>query len=115
MIAIGVSEWPGMNPAFLARSSHDRASRSRDPDRQTPPSASRFVGRGHAASTYAFSVMFLAFGIVPHQWIDHADKDLGWSKDNIIYGPGEILKPQASGGWLPITLQYEASATSSSC
>jgi hypothetical protein len=59
------------------------------------------------ASTYAFAVLFLAFGVVPHQWIDHADKDLGWSKDNIIYGPGDILKPQEFGGWLPLTLQYE--------
>ena len=52
--------------------------------------------------------MFLAFGVVPHQWIDHADKNLGWSKDKIIYGPGGILKPQSAGGWNPITLQYEA-------
>ena len=44
----------------------------------------------------------------PHQWIDHADKDLGWHKDKIIYGPGGILKPQAVGGWNPITLQYQA-------
>ena len=29
-------------------------------------------------------------------------------KDKIIYGPGGILKPQAVGGWFPITLQYEA-------
>ena len=49
------------------------------------------------AATYAFGVMFLAFGVVPHQWIDHADKNLGWSKDKIIYGPGGILKPQALG------------------
>ena len=60
------------------------------------------------ASVYAFGVMFLAFGVAPHQWIDHADKNLGWSKDNIIYGPGGILKPQSAGGWNPITLQYEA-------
>ena len=60
------------------------------------------------ASVYAFGVMFLAFGIVPHQWIDHADKDLGWSKDKLLYGPGGILKPQSDGGWFPMTLQYEA-------
>ena len=60
------------------------------------------------ASVYAFGVMFLAFGVVPHQWIDHADKNLGWTKDKIIYGPGGILKPQSAGGWNPITLQYEA-------
>ena len=60
------------------------------------------------ASTYAFGVMFLAFGVVPHQWIDHADKDLGWSKDKLHLRPGEILKPQSAGGWFPMTLQYEA-------
>jgi hypothetical protein len=65
-------------------------------------------GEAMIAATYAFFVMFLAFGIVPHQWIDHADKNLGWSKDNIIYGPGGILKPESAGGWNPITLQYEA-------
>ena len=65
-------------------------------------------GEAMIASVYAFGVMFLAFGVVPHQWIDHADKNLGWSKDKIIYGPGGILKPQSAGGWNPITLQYEA-------
>ena len=52
--------------------------------------------------------MFLAFGVVPHQWIDHADKDLGWNRANVIYGPGDILKPEALGGSFPMTLQYEA-------
>ncbi|MGA7758662.1 MAG: hypothetical protein WCA90_14940 [Ilumatobacteraceae bacterium] len=59
-------------------------------------------------STYIFGLLFLAFGMVPHQWIDHADKDLGWSRDKLIYGPGGILKPESAGGWNPITLQYEA-------
>ena len=53
-------------------------------------------------------MLFLAFGVVPHQFIDHADKDLGWSRDKIIFGPGGILKPESAGGWNPITLQYEA-------
>lgn len=65
-------------------------------------------GEAMLGSTYAFGVMFLAFGIVPHQWIDHADKDLGWDRTRIIYGPGGILKPQTAGGWNPITLQYQA-------
>jgi hypothetical protein len=59
-------------------------------------------------STYIFGLLFLAFGMVPHQWIDHADKDLGWSRDKLLYGPGGILRPQSAGGWNPITLQYEA-------
>jgi len=65
-------------------------------------------GEAMLGATYAFGVMFLAFGVVPHQWIDHADKDLGWNRTYIIYGPGGILKPQTAGGWNPITLQYQA-------
>jgi hypothetical protein len=60
------------------------------------------------ASTYIFGLLFLAFGVVPHQWIDHADKNLGWSRDKLLFGPGGILKPESAGGWNPITLQYEA-------
>jgi hypothetical protein len=65
-------------------------------------------GEAMLGATYAFGVMFLAFGVVPHQWIDHADKDLGWNRTYIVYGPGGILKPQTAGGWNPITLQYQA-------
>jgi hypothetical protein len=53
-------------------------------------------------------VIFLAFGVVPHQWIDHADKELGWRKDKLIFGPFDILKPQEFGGPFPFTISYEA-------
>src|SRR5688572_33185907 len=66
-------------------------------------------GEAMLAATYAFGVMFLAFGVVPHQWIAHADADLGWNRTYIVYGPGGILKPQTAGGWNPITLQYQRS------
>jgi hypothetical protein len=59
-------------------------------------------------SAYAFFVIFLAFGVVPHQWIDHADKDLGWRKDKLIFGPFNLLKPQEFGGQFPFTISYEA-------
>jgi hypothetical protein len=65
-------------------------------------------GEAMLGSVYTFGVMFLAFGVVPHQWVDHADKNLGWDRTNIIYGPFDILKPEPLGGWNPITLQYEA-------
>jgi len=65
-------------------------------------------GEAMLAATYAFGVMFLAFGVVPHQWIAHADADLGWNRTYIVYGPGGILTPQTAGGWNPITLQYQA-------
>lgn len=65
-------------------------------------------GEAMIASTYVFGVMFVAFGVVPHQYIDYADKELGWNKTYIIYGPFDILKPQALGGPFPFTMSYEA-------
>ena len=110
MIAIDVLKWPGMNVAFLASFLGSLVLTFAVVlyGKRRPVGKSLSWGEAMIASAYAFGVMFLAFGIVPHQWIDHADKNLGWSKDNIIYGPGGILKPQSAGGWNPITLQYEA-------
>ena len=110
MIAIDVLKWPGMNLAFLASfiASILLTLVVIPIGKRRPVGKPLSWGEAMIAATYAFFVMFLAFGVVPHQWIDHADKNLGWSKDNIIYGPGGILKPQSAGGWNPITLQYEA-------
>ena len=65
-------------------------------------------GEAMLAAVFTFAVMFISFGVVPHQWIDHADKDLGWNKAKILYGPFDILKPKAFGGNFPFTMQYEA-------
>jgi hypothetical protein len=110
MFAIDPLEWPGMNQAFLtALIATLVLSLVIIPYGKRRPVGTPFSwGEAMLATTYLFGVLFLAFGILPHQWIDHADKDLGWSKDNIIYGPGGILKPESAGGWNPITLQYEA-------
>jgi hypothetical protein len=110
MIAIDVLEWPGMNLAFLASFVAAIALTLVviPIGRRRPVGKPLSWGEAMLAAAYAFFVMFVAFGIVPHQWIDHADKNLGWSKDNIIYGPAGILKPVSAGGWNPITLQYEA-------
>jgi len=110
MMAIAPLEWPGMNQAFLAALIATLVlSLAIIPyGKRRPVDAPFSWGEAMLASTYIFGVMFLAFGILPHQFIDHADKDLGWSKDKIIFGPFDILKPESAGGWNPITLQYEA-------
>ena len=72
------------------------------------PGGSTSWGEAMLAATFIFGVLFLTYGVVPHQWIDHADKNLGWSRDKLIFGPAGILKPQSAGGWNPITLTYEA-------
>ena len=110
MIAIDVLEWPGMNQAFLASLLGTLAlSFAIIPyGKRRPVDKPLLWGDGMLASVYIFGLLFLAFGVVPHQWIDHADKELGWDRTKIVYGPGGILKPDTLGGWNPITLQYEA-------
>jgi hypothetical protein len=110
LLAIDILKWPGMNVAFLA----SLIATTLMTLAAIPYGKRRPIGRpvswGEAmlGATYAFLVLFLAFGVVPHQWIDHADRNLGWDRTRIVYGPGGILKPQSLGGWNPITLQYEA-------
>ena len=65
-------------------------------------------GEAMLGAAYVFAVLFLAFGVVPHQWIDHADKELGWRKDKLVYGPFNILKSDTIGGSFPIVISYEA-------
>lgn len=110
MIAIDVLEWPGINQAFIVSfAAAIILSLAIIPfGKRRPVGTPLSWGEAMLASTYAFGVLFLSYGIMPHQWIDHADKNLGWAKDKLIFGPGGILKPQSFGGWNPITLQYEA-------
>ncbi|MDO8391143.1 MAG: hypothetical protein Q7V57_11695 [Actinomycetota bacterium] len=105
-----VLKWPGMNEAFLFSFFLTTALSllvipySKRRPKGTPTS----WGEAMLASVFTFGVMFVAFGVVPHQFIDHADKELGWTKNLIIYGPGDILKPKALGGPFPFTMSYEA-------
>jgi hypothetical protein len=110
MIGIDVLEWPGMNQAFIVSFVATLVlSLAIIPyGKRRPVDKPLLWGDALLGATYMFGLLFLAFGVVPHQWIDHADKDLGWSRDKLIFGPGGILKPESAGGWNPITLQYEA-------
>ena len=110
MLAIDILKWPGLNQAFvfsfvlttlLALAVVPIGTR-RKADRKAT------WGEAMAGGVFIFFVMFLAFGVVPHQWIDHADKNLGWRKDKVLYGPFDIIKPQALGGPFPFTVSFEA-------
>lgn len=110
MIAIEVLEWPGVNQAFIVSfvASLAMAFAILAYGKRRPKGTPVTWGEAMLGATYVFGMLFLTYGIMPHQFIDHADKNLGWSKDKLIFGPGGILKPEAEGGWLPLTLQYEA-------
>ena len=110
MIGIDVLEWPGFNQAFIVSFvAAVLLSLAIVPyGKRRPVDAPFSWGEAMIGATYIFGVLFLAFGIVPHQWIDHADKDLGWSRDKLLVGWGGFLESQEAGGWFPFTLQYEA-------
>ena len=58
-------------------------------------------GEAMAAATFVFFVMFLAYGVVPHQWLAWADNELNWRADKILYGPGDLVAK------LPFTVTYQ--------
>jgi hypothetical protein len=110
MLAIDVLKWPGVNQAFIFSFFITLAlALAIIPyGKRRKPGNTASWGEAMVGSLYVFGVMFLAYGVVPHQWIDHADKNLGWRKDKVLNGPFDILKPKAMGGNFPFTLSYEA-------
>jgi hypothetical protein len=69
--------------------------------RRRPVGAPVTWGEAMIAATYSFFVMFLAYGVVPHQWLAWADNELNWRADKILYGPGDLFDK------LPFTLTYQ--------
>jgi len=63
-------------------------------------------GEAAIGASYVFFLAFLAYGIVPHQWLTLAENELSWRADRIVHGPGEILKPKSANGWLPFDITY---------
>ena len=63
-------------------------------------------GEAMVAAVYVFFVFFWVYGVVPHYWLEWADKGLQWRADRFFTGPGGILKDQNSGGWMPFTITY---------
>jgi hypothetical protein len=59
-------------------------------------------GEAMLASTFVFSVLFLAYGIVPHQWLRWAEAELNLRPDRLIEGPFGVV------GALPFDFSYEA-------
>lgn len=74
--------------------------------RRRPVGAPLTWAEAMAAATYAFFLAFMAYGIVPHQWLMLAENEWAWRGDRIVVGPGSILEPQELGGWLPFTITY---------
>lgn len=110
MLAINILKWPGVNQAFIFSTivTLGMIYAIMVYGKRRKVGAAVSWGEAMFGSVYVFFVLFMAFGVVPHQWIDHADKNLGWRKDKMLEGPFGILKAKAFGGNFPFTVSYEA-------
>jgi hypothetical protein len=71
--------------------------------KRRPPGTPLTWGEAMVAALYVFFVMFLAWGIMPHQWLSYADNALHWRKDKILVGPGSAVYKVTK-----FTVSYEA-------
>ncbi len=65
-------------------------------------------GEAMVGSVYVFFLAFLAYGVIPHQWLTLAENEWGFRADRILYGKGDIVRPISQGGWLPFDITYQA-------
>jgi hypothetical protein len=69
--------------------------------RRRPPGTTPTWGEAMGAAVFVYFTMFLAYGIVPHQWLAWSDNELNWRADKILYGPGDLVAK------LPFTVTYQ--------
>ena len=65
------------------------------------------------AAHFVFSLMFWAYGVVPHQWLTWAGNELSWRPDTILFAPGQwdsIFGIDLPGTFPPFTMNNETLA-----
>ena len=70
-------------------------------------------GEAMVAGSFAFGLMLLAYGIVPHQWLNYADNELLWRPDKLLVGisSGGVVwgnDAKSLGGTGRILINYQA-------
>jgi len=63
-------------------------------------------GEAMLAAIWVFAILFMAYGVVPHQWLTWASNEMKWRSDRLFFGPAGVLKPKANGGFFPFTINY---------
>ena len=94
-------------------------------EKRTPLDKRFTWGEAMVASVYVFYVFFWIYGVLPHYWLEWADKGLGWRADVMLQGPhipgisgvirdadGNVVQKvgviaaQIDGGWFPFRIPY---------
>ena len=74
--------------------------------KKRPVGGSVTWGEAMVGSVYVFFLAFVAYGVIPHQWLTLAENELSWRADRLVYGPGNILQPKSQGGYFPFDVTY---------
>ncbi len=65
-------------------------------------------GEAMVGAVWVFFLAFLAYGVIPHQWLTLAENEWSFRADRILFGPGNIVQPISQGGWFPFDITYRA-------
>lgn len=108
MLAIDITKWPGMNQAFIVSFiiTMGLTLAVIPYGKRRPVGKPLTWGDAMLSATYVFGVMFLAYGVVPHQWLVHVQNELGWRADKLVHGPFDILLAKSRGGSFPFEINY---------
>ena len=68
--------------SLLITVAHGRRRRARAPGAARPARPLTW-GEAFVAATFVFALLFMAYGVVPHQWLAWADNELGWRNDKL--------------------------------
>jgi hypothetical protein len=108
MYGIDILEWPGFNQAFITSLvvTIGLTLLVIPIGKRRPVGKPLSWGEAVAAATYAFFVLFLAYGVVPHQWLTHAQNEKRWRADHIFIGHSPTADHVWS--WFPIDITLSA-------
>ncbi len=65
-------------------------------------------GEAMIGSAWVFFIAFMAYGVIPHQWLTMAENEWSFRADRIVSGPYGIVRPISQGGWFPFDITYRA-------
>jgi len=108
VLAIDILNWPGFNQALLASLLvlGLLIAGAVLYGKRRPVGKPLTWGEAMLAAVYVFFTMFMAYAVVPNQWLLHAQNGLGWRSDKKVFGPGNVLQAQFFGGSFPFEISY---------
>ena len=70
-------------------------------------------GEAFVAATFVFALMLLAYGVIPHQWLEFSDSELLWRSDKLLLAVSSDgitwgQEAKTAGGTGRIIINYQA-------